>query len=186
MNATPTFRMAGWLVRDMHGLMEEVSLRAVSINTRIVIFTPELAATYFTETGRRAQLAGVIDQAAFDRWAAGIEDLQKCGRLFCGIGYYLFTARVSPGCLSVPEAALTVVEVKQHEQPHRDEPVGEDGQEIVGRIVPFDDHLADMAVGRAKHEQRPAEARRQPEQAADQMQRKPRTPQAPSYRPTSN
>jgi SAM-dependent methyltransferase len=81
----------GWLVRDMRGLMEEVSLRDVSINTRIVIFTPELAAAYFTETGRRAQRAGLIDQAA-----AGIEDLQKCGRLFCSIGYYLFTARSHP------------------------------------------------------------------------------------------
>jgi len=36
----------------------------------------------------------VIDQVAFDRWAATIEDLRKRGRLFCGIGYYLFTARV--------------------------------------------------------------------------------------------
>jgi hypothetical protein len=83
-----------WLVRDMRGLMEDVGLRDVAIDTRIVIFTPELAAAHFTETGRTAQGAWVIDQAALDRWAAAIEDLRKRGRLFCSIGYYLFTARV--------------------------------------------------------------------------------------------
>jgi hypothetical protein len=36
----------------------------------------------------------VIDRAAFDRWATAIEDLRQRGRLFCSIGYYLFTARV--------------------------------------------------------------------------------------------
>lgn len=84
----------GWLVRDMRGLMEDVGLRNIEIDTRIVIFTPELAAAYFTETGRTAQHAGLIDQAGFDRWAAAIEDLHKRGRLFCSIGYYLFSARV--------------------------------------------------------------------------------------------
>jgi len=84
----------GWLVRDMRGLMEDIGLRDVAIDTRIVIFTPELAAAYFTETGRIAQRAGVIDEVAFDRWAAAIEDLRQRGRLFCSIGYYLFTARV--------------------------------------------------------------------------------------------
>jgi len=84
----------GLLVRDMRGLMEDVGLRDVAIDTRIVIFTPELAAAYFTETGQTAQRAGVIDQAAFDRWAAAIENLHRRGRLFCSIGYYLFSARV--------------------------------------------------------------------------------------------
>ena len=40
----------GWLVRDLRGLMEDVGLRDIEIDTRIVIFTPELAAAYFTET----------------------------------------------------------------------------------------------------------------------------------------
>jgi SAM-dependent methyltransferase len=84
----------GWLVRDLRGLMEDVGLRDIEIDTRIAISTPELAAAYFTETGRTAQRAGVIDQAAFDRWAAAIEDLHKRGRLFCSVGYYLFTGRV--------------------------------------------------------------------------------------------
>jgi SAM-dependent methyltransferase len=84
----------GWLVRDMRGLMQDVGLRDIEIDTRIVIFTPELAAAYFTETGRTAQNAGVIDAGEFGRWAAAIEDLRGRGRLFCSIGYYLFTARV--------------------------------------------------------------------------------------------
>lgn len=84
----------GWLVRDLKGLMEDIGLRNISIDTRIVIFTPDLAAAYFTETGRTAQSAGVIDQAEFDHCAVAIEDLRRRGRLFCSIGYYLFTAQV--------------------------------------------------------------------------------------------
>jgi SAM-dependent methyltransferase len=84
----------GWLVRNLRGLMEGVGLRDISIDTRIVIFTPELAAAYFTETGKTAQNAGVIDAGEFDHWAAAIEDLRRRGRLFCSIGYYLFAAKV--------------------------------------------------------------------------------------------
>ena len=84
----------GWLVRDLCGSMEDIGLRNVVIDTRIVIFTPDLAAAYFTETGRTAQSAGVISAGEFGRWAAAIEDLRQHGRLFCSIGYYLFTAQV--------------------------------------------------------------------------------------------
>ncbi len=84
----------GWLVRDLRGLMEDVGLRDIGIDTRIVIFTPDLAAAYFTETGRTAQSAGTIDAAEFRHWAAAIEDLRQRGRLFCSIGYYLFAATV--------------------------------------------------------------------------------------------
>lgn len=84
----------GWLVRDLLGLMQDIGLRDVEIDTRIVVFTPDLAAAYFTETARTAQSAGVIDTGEFDHWAAAIEDLRQRGRLFCSIGYYLFTARV--------------------------------------------------------------------------------------------
>jgi len=84
----------GWLVRDLRGLMEDLGLKDITIDTRIVIFTPDLAAAYFTEAGKTAQGAGVIDASEFDRWAAAIEDLRQRGRLFCTIGYYLFTAQV--------------------------------------------------------------------------------------------
>jgi hypothetical protein len=79
-----------WLVRDM----EDIGLRDVEIDTRIVIFTSDLAAAYFTETGSTAQSAGVITADEFAKWAAAIEDLRQRGRLFCSIGYYLFAARV--------------------------------------------------------------------------------------------
>jgi hypothetical protein len=74
--------------------MQDIGLRNVEIDTRIVVFTPDLAAAYFTETGRTAQGAGVIDTGEFAHWAAAIEDLRQRRRLFCSIGYYLFTARV--------------------------------------------------------------------------------------------
>lgn len=84
----------GLLVRDLRGLMLDVGLRDVAIDTRIVIFTPDLAAAYFTETGRTAQSAGIIDEGEFERWASGIEDLRRRDGLFASIGYYLFAARV--------------------------------------------------------------------------------------------
>ncbi|HSD91920.1 MAG TPA: methyltransferase domain-containing protein [Methyloceanibacter sp.] len=83
----------GWLVRDLKGLMEDVGFADIAIDTRTVIFTPELAAAYFTETGKTAQTVGVITDREFARWTAAIEDLRQRGRLFCSIGYYLFSAR---------------------------------------------------------------------------------------------
>jgi SAM-dependent methyltransferase len=84
----------GLLVRDLKNLMEDVRFKDIAIDSRIVIFTPDLAAAYFTETGKTAQSAGVITAAEFAQWAAAIEDLRQRGRLFCSIGYYLFTATV--------------------------------------------------------------------------------------------
>ena len=84
----------GWLVRDLRGLMEDAGLRDIRIDTRIVIFTPQLAASYFTGTAKSAEQAGVISAADAGGWGAAIADLFQKGRLFCSIGYYLFTARV--------------------------------------------------------------------------------------------
>jgi len=75
-------------------MMEDAGFKDIAIDTRIVIFTPDLAAAYFTETGKTAQSADVITAAECDRWAVVIEDLRRRGRLFCSIGYYLFTATV--------------------------------------------------------------------------------------------
>jgi ubiquinone/menaquinone biosynthesis C-methylase UbiE len=84
----------GWLVRDMAGLMQDVGLTNVRIDTRIVIFPPDLAASVFTQTGATAHSAGVITADELDTWTRGIEDLRQRGRLFCSIGYYLFAAQV--------------------------------------------------------------------------------------------
>lgn len=84
----------GLLVRDLRFNMREIGFRNIDIDTRIVIFTPELAAAYFTETGRTALKAGSIDEDAFAHWAGAIEDLRAKGRLFASIGYYLFSAVV--------------------------------------------------------------------------------------------
>ncbi len=43
----------GLLVRDMAWLMHDVGLKDVNIDTRIVIFPPDLAAFYFAQTGWR-------------------------------------------------------------------------------------------------------------------------------------
>ena len=75
-------------------MMEDVGFKDITIDTRIVIFTPDLAAAYFTETGKTSQTAGVITAEEFAQWASAIEDLRQRGRLFCSIGYYLFAARV--------------------------------------------------------------------------------------------
>jgi SAM-dependent methyltransferase len=84
----------GWLVRDLRGMMEDVGFADIAIDTRVVIFTPDLAAAYFTETGKTAQSAGAITAEEFSQWASAIEELRQRGRLFCSIGYYLFSARV--------------------------------------------------------------------------------------------
>ena len=81
-------------MRDLKRLMQDVGFKDITIDTRIVILTPNLAAAYFTETGKTAQTAGVITAAEFARWASANEDLRQRGRLFCSIGYYLFSAQV--------------------------------------------------------------------------------------------
>ena len=78
----------GWLVRDLQGMLADAGFKQVEIATRIVLFTPELAAGYFTQTGRSALQAGVIDAAGLEHWTNAIADLHARGRLFAAIGYY--------------------------------------------------------------------------------------------------
>lgn len=83
----------GWLVRDMAGLMQDVGLTGIEIETRILVFPLGLGASYFTQTGVSAEKDGVISTAELEAWRKGIEDLRASGRLFCAIGYYLFSAQ---------------------------------------------------------------------------------------------
>jgi SAM-dependent methyltransferase len=83
----------GWLARDLGGMLADLGLRQVRIATRIVLFTPDLAAGYFGKLGGQALQAGIISQAECDRWTDEIASLHAAGKLFASIGYYLFTAR---------------------------------------------------------------------------------------------
>ena len=82
----------GWLVRDLLGMLGDAGFKDVDLATRVVVFTPDLAAGYFAQTGRSAHQAGVIDEGELGRWTATIAGLHGRGRLFAAIGYYLFTA----------------------------------------------------------------------------------------------
>ena len=84
----------GLLVRDLSVLMQDIGLRNIRIDTRIVIIPPELGASYFTQSGVTAEKAGVISTAELEAWTNGIENLRHRGRLFCSVGYYLFSAEV--------------------------------------------------------------------------------------------
>jgi len=82
----------GLLVRDLSGLMQDIGLRNIRIDTRIVIIPPDLGASYFTQSGVTAEKAEVISTAELEAWTNGIENLRHRGRLFCSVGYYLFAA----------------------------------------------------------------------------------------------
>lgn len=82
----------GRLVRDLAGMLRDQAFGDVETETQIVLFTPELAAGYFSQTGRSALQGGVIDAAGLERWGGAIADLRAKGRLFAAIGYQLFTA----------------------------------------------------------------------------------------------
>ena len=82
----------GWLVRDLGAMLRDQGFKDLELATRVVVFSPDLAAGYFAQTGHSALQAGVIDAAGLERWSGTIADLRAQGRLFAAIGYYLFTA----------------------------------------------------------------------------------------------
>ena len=90
-SATPTSRRAGSCA-TWPRCSRDQGFHDIEVATRIVVFTPELAAGYFTQTGRSASRPAAIDAAGLERWSSTIADLQTRGRLFAAIGYYLFTA----------------------------------------------------------------------------------------------
>ena len=69
---------------------------------------------------------------------------------------------------SIPEADLTMPGVEEHEQPNGDEPIAEDRQEVVGRVIALEHRLVDVSKRCAEHEKRPAQSGRKPKSAADQ------------------
>ena len=82
----------GWLPGLLRGVLEEVGFREIELATRVVLFAPELAASYCAQCGRSAAAAGVISDAELQAWNAGIQELVACKSLFGTVGYFLFTA----------------------------------------------------------------------------------------------
>lgn len=82
----------GWLVRDLARMLRHAGFREVHIDTRIVLFTPDLAHAYFGRLGRAAREAGVIGAAEAAKWQAELDAHYRADHLFATIGYYLFRA----------------------------------------------------------------------------------------------
>ncbi len=83
----------GWLPGELRGILEDVGFDDIRLATRVVIFTPELAAGYFAQCGRSAATDGVLSDAELHDWNSGIEALHRESKLFATVGYFLFTAR---------------------------------------------------------------------------------------------
>jgi hypothetical protein len=58
----------------------------------VVVFAPELAASYFAKCGRSAAAGGVLSDSELQDWLSGIEALLAESALFATVGYFLFTA----------------------------------------------------------------------------------------------
>jgi hypothetical protein len=70
-----------------------VGFNDVRLATRVVVFSPELAAGYFAQCGRSAATNGVISGSELQHWTAEIETLSNEDRIFASVGYFLFTAQ---------------------------------------------------------------------------------------------
>jgi SAM-dependent methyltransferase len=82
----------GWLPGQLAGILKNVGFSDIRLATRVVVFSPELAAGYFTECGRSAAADYVISDSELQDWNSGIETLFREGRIFASVGYFLFTA----------------------------------------------------------------------------------------------
>ncbi len=82
----------GWLPGLLRELLKEVGFGEIELATRVAVFAPELAASYFAQCGRTAATAGAISDVELHAWNAGIEELVAQKSLFATVGYFLFTA----------------------------------------------------------------------------------------------
>jgi hypothetical protein len=83
----------GWLPGQLGGILKDVGFRDIRLATRVVVFSPELAAGYFAQCGRSAAANGVISDSDLQDWTSGIETLFNEDRLSASVGYFLFTAQ---------------------------------------------------------------------------------------------
>jgi SAM-dependent methyltransferase len=82
----------GWLPGQLSGILKNVGFTDLRLATRVVVFSPELAAGYFAQCGRSAAADGAISDSELQDWNSGIETLHKEDKLFASVGYFLFTA----------------------------------------------------------------------------------------------
>jgi 2-polyprenyl-3-methyl-5-hydroxy-6-metoxy-1,4-benzoquinol methylase len=83
----------GWLPGQLGGILKNVGFSDICLATRVVVFSRELAASYFAQCGRSAAANGVISDSELQCWTSEIEMLFSEDRLFATVGYFLFTAR---------------------------------------------------------------------------------------------
>ncbi len=83
----------GWLPGQLRWILDDAGFRDICLATRVVVFTPGLAASYFARCGDSAAADGVISDSELHDWSSGIEALVSEGKLFATVGYFLFTAR---------------------------------------------------------------------------------------------
>jgi SAM-dependent methyltransferase len=82
-----------WLPGPLLAMLGELGLADIRVDTRVVIFPQDLAATYFSSVGNHAAEAGALTSDELAAWLNAIADLKVAGRLFGTVGYFLFTAR---------------------------------------------------------------------------------------------
>jgi SAM-dependent methyltransferase len=83
----------GWLPGQLGRILKTIGFSNVRLATRVVLFSPELAAGYFSQCGRSAAAIGVISGSELQRWTAEIETLSNEDSIFASVGYFLFTAQ---------------------------------------------------------------------------------------------
>lgn len=83
----------GWLPGQLGRTLKTVGFSNICLATRVVVFSPELAAGYFAQCGRSAATNGVISGSELQHWTAEIETLSNEDRIFASVGYFLFTAQ---------------------------------------------------------------------------------------------
>jgi ubiquinone/menaquinone biosynthesis C-methylase UbiE len=82
----------GWLPGQLRAVLRDVGFNYIRLAARVVVFAPELAASYFAKCGRSAAAGGVLSDSELQDWLSGIEALQAESALFATVGYFLFTA----------------------------------------------------------------------------------------------
>ncbi len=82
----------GWLPGQLRGMLEDVEFNDIQLATRVLVFPPDLAASYFTQCGHSAAANRVISDSELQEWTSGIDGLFRKGNLFATVGYFLFTA----------------------------------------------------------------------------------------------